>query len=182
MNQRNSILFLVLVVILAVGAVAYIFFQNKNTTTFLNRDLVITTPATNQETKEMTVFPTSGETSQTTQTVVTIESETSLPQNDVAQLRTKVIEPFVLYYQEDPSSQTATGKLTSLKISVNTQASKNEYPYLLNALFENGGNQGSVIGRKNGEIDWWIPTCMGSCPLSENFKTKYPEIAKQVSQ
>lgn len=58
--------------------------------------------------------------------------------------------------------------------------SKAEFPYLFNAIYESGGYSGFVIEKKNGQISWWFPECMNGCNLSQNFKTKYPEIAKIV--
>lgn len=91
-----------------------------------------------------------------------------------AELMAKIVNPFIDYYVNDPYVQIA-----SIEIEENTQESKVTYPYLFTALSKNGGSQGFVIRLP---IDWWIPECMGSCPFTDSFKTKYPEIVKKSNQ
>ncbi len=93
--------------------------------------------------------------------------------NTKSEIQTKIIDPFIDYYATDQYF-----KVASIEVSENTQASKTTYPYLFSAISKTGGNQGFVIGKT---IDWWIPECMGPCPLTEAFKAKYPEIVKKLA-
>lgn len=114
--------------------------------------------------------------STTAKGIAVIESENTLPPLDVAELYSRVINPFVDYHKDEQSGQ----PLASLKISQNTNVSKDVYPYKAEAVFSNGANEGFLISKSNGHIGWWLPECLNGCHLSENFKAKYPEIAAKV--
>ena len=84
----------------------------------------------------------------------------------------KIVEPY-LDYQKDQKKV-----LISFEVAENLiPETKATYPYTAQGIFIGGAVEGFVFGKA---IDWWLPECLGPCPLSENFKTKYPEIAKKL--
>ncbi len=105
--------------------------------------------------------------------VVVIESEASIPAQDLSEIKARVINPY-LDYQADAQP----GSLVSFKISPNLLESKTAYPYMADAVFKNGGNEGFLISKNNAHIDWFIPACLNGCVFSDAFKAKYPEIVK----
>jgi hypothetical protein len=144
----------------------------------------IATPV--QTTPQSTALATSKPTTAATSTpeavpVVIIQGEVNLPKTDVDSLRKKVIEPYLEYYKTGSKEQ---GNLVTLKVEINTnQQSSKDYPYKAEAIFSSGANMGFLVSKNNSTIDWWVPECMGTCPFSPDFKTKYPEIvAKQNGQ
>ena len=80
-----------------------------------------------------------------------------------------------MYYgdQNDP--------IKSFTVKVNTNASKTTYPYLANAIFKSGVTNGFTIAKNGGVIDWWVPECMGPCPFSATFRSRYPEIVSRAN-
>ena len=55
------------------------------------------------------------------------------------------------------------------------------YPYGADAIFDNGGYEGWLIGETAGVVNYWIPECMDSpCPLSPDFVSAFPDIAATV--
>lgn len=102
------------------------------------------------------------------------ETEANFTDSDKSQITSRIIEPFLMYY----SDQHGSGYVKTLTISINTQPNKSEYPYLAKYVFKDAVNGGFVITKTDGNIDWWIPECMGPCPFSDSFRNKYPEISK----
>ncbi len=171
--KLNVVVYLIiaLIVIVLTGTTLYFLDQNQklqknNSTTSVSITPAVSPIITQSET---VVTPTTavGE-----GVVVIIESEGNLPKDDVNGLRTRVIEPYVEYYK------TGSQKLATFKVSVNTQASKTDYPYMADAIFVGGGNEGFLISKKNGQINWWVPGCIVECQFSDLFKQKYPEIVE----
>jgi hypothetical protein len=174
--MRSGNVAIVLVAILAVGALAVSGFtlyklqgnslspQPTPTTQTRDYDQKIVPPTSN---------PNSSPSAMTAEAKVIVVWEPSgaFPASDKTQLQARVVDPLIDYYKE--ANQ---GKLVTVTISVNNQASATTYPYLGQAVLENGGTLGFVIEKPNGQIKWWTPECMGECPLSASFKTKYPEI------
>lgn len=104
--------------------------------------------------------------------VIVIESEGSIPAGDKSELEKKVIDPFRDYYED----LTSEYWLVSFTIGPNTNPSKTTYPYSAKAIFSNGVVSSFLIERKGTGLAWWFPDCMGPCPFSDDFKSKYPEI------
>lgn len=112
--------------------------------------------------------------------VVIIQSEATLPKSDVTNLRKKVIEPYIKYYNNATKEQ---GTLVTLKIENNTNAqSANTYPYKAEAIFSTGVNNGFLVSKTNGTIDWWLPECMMKCDFDEEFQKEYPEIVEKSAK
>jgi len=103
--------------------------------------------------------------------VVVYESEGLMLSDDKSGIQSRIINPFIDYYSNNPSQI-----VVSIIISVNNNPNKNEFPYLASAVFANGGNQGFVIEKKNGQITWWLPECLNGCQFTDSFEAKYPEI------
>ncbi len=120
-----------------------------------------------------TVTPT---TALDTSSIVIFENEGAIPQQDKDGITKRVIEPFILYYQDNPGQ----GVLKQFTVKINTNANKAQYPYLAYSRFTNGVTYDFVITRTSGKVDWWAPECMGPCPFSATFKSKYPEIVAKV--
>lgn len=95
-----------------------------------------------------------------------------------AKLNERIVLPFIDYDKDHPS----TSKVLTVQISQNTQASKNQYPYLFEAIYENGGTVGFVIAPQGDSFQWYVPEGMGGCQLTAAYKQKYPEIAKACGE
>ena len=106
--------------------------------------------------------------------VVVYESEGVIPAADKAQLKARNVDPVIDYYAE----QSEQGPIATVTVSFNTEASKNTYPYTVRVVFENAVHMGFAVERKAGGLGWWFPECMTQCQVSQQFKSKYPEIAK----
>lgn len=166
------IFILVGVVIVLVGISAFLYGQNINLSqngaakTENNQAIVPTGNLENN--KAPVVSPTSAPTP-----VVVIESEGSIPAQDLSELKLRVINPYI-----DFKAESQPGELVSFKVSPNLLASKDTYPYMADAVFKNGGNEGFLIMKSAGHINWYLPECINGCNFSESFKAKYPEIVK----
>ncbi len=86
----------------------------------------------------------------------------------------RIVNPFIDYELDHPGQS----KVLTINISENTQASKNQFPYLFEAIYENGGTRGFVIAPQGDSFQWYVPEGMGGCQLTAAYKQKYPEIAK----
>ncbi len=160
---------LFLVIIALVGVSAYLFGQNQEKEKALQTEAVIT-PST------QVVIPSFAPTSAASPAaqnspVVIIESQGSIPAADLSELKLRVVNPYLDYSQESQP-----GMLVSFKVSPNLLESKAAYPYMADAVFKNGGNEGFLISKNNGHIDWYLPACINGCNFSDSFKSKYPEI------
>lgn len=87
-----------------------------------------------------------------------------------AQIRGRVVEPFILYYRDLADYP----RLLTITISVVPDVPG--YPYKAEAIFETGVTAGWLIGVQGGLVDWWLPECMYSCEFSDAFRAAYPEI------
>ncbi len=87
-----------------------------------------------------------------------------------AQIRTRIVEPFVLYYRDQPDYPAL------LTITISIVPDVPGYPYKAEAIFETGITSGFLIGVQDGLVDWWLPECMYSCGFSDSFRAAYPEI------
>lgn len=161
---------LILVIIALVGVAAYLFGKNQDkeavqTETVITPGAQVFAPSP-AVTQSALLTPAAGSTP-----VVVIESEGSIPPLDLAEIKTRVINPYL-----DFSATSQPGSLVSFKVSPNLLESKVTYPYMADAVFKNGGNEGFLISKNNGHIDWYLPACLNGCNFSESFKAKYPEI------
>lgn len=172
--QKIWFLILVGVVIVLVGVTAFLYGQGQG----LGQNGAATTENQNESAQNNNISPTNSAVSpivtmSTNAPAVVIEAEGAFPPQDVMEIKARVIAPYLDY-----KAEVQPGDLVSFKISQNPHASKNEFPYLADAIFKNGGNEGFVIGKTNGHINWYIPECLNGCQFSEAFKAKYPEIVK----
>ena len=166
------IVILLLVLILGgVGGFIYLQSAQKSPTPETNQKIVPPVEPTSTPIVSPTASPSASA------PTVTIESEATFPVQDVSELKARVINPFMDYIAEarpdDP--------LLQVTIKKNLQASGATYPYVLDSLSKNGVTQGGLISKTNGHLDWWFPECLNGCNLSDAYKTKYPEVAKQVN-
>ncbi len=171
--KNGVVLSLICVVIVLFGAAAYLFGQNQKLSSGSPTVTIFPSVAptiSDESSNNSLPSPTQGATTQ--KAVIIIESQGSLPGDDAALLRSRIAEPYVLYHESLSEEQ----QVVSFKISVNTQQSKNDFPYLADAVLKNGGNEGFVISKKDGKIDWWFPECMIECQFTPQFSAKYPEI------
>lgn len=168
-RENGNILPILLIVIavLALAGAAYLFIQNQKL-----QNLSSNQPSASP-TVSATITPTASPTS-TPKPIIVYEAEGTFSQPEKDELTKKVINPFTDYYQEQNTT------LLTMTIAKNIQASKDTYPYSVNAIFANGGNQGFLVMKVGTGVDWWIPDCMGGCNLTASFKAKYPEIAARV--
>jgi len=163
---------LILIIIVLVGVSAYLFGKNQDQTAVQTEAIIspqaqVLTPSL-AVTQTAPLAPVAGSTA-----VVVIESEGSIPAQDLSELKARVINPYLDYQAEVQS-----GNLVSFKVSPNLLESKAAYPYMADVVFKNGGNEGFLISKNNGQIDWYLPGCINGCVFSEAFKAKYPEIVK----
>ncbi len=187
MKSNGSILLIIvlsLIGILLFAIVGFLIYQNQQLVnqvveTKSTTSAPTTSPSPVEAKKTQETLPTSTPTpgNSAKKPVVIYEAEGSIPLDDRAGIQSRIVEPFIYYHQNEVNQP-----LVSITISPNTQASKSEFPYLFNGIFESGGYNGFVIEKKSGQIDWWVPACMNGCNLSNDFKTKYPAIAEMVNQ
>jgi hypothetical protein len=97
-------------------------------------------------------------------------AEGSFSADEKSQIMTRVVNPFILYYSE------LADHPPLLTLTIEKYDGLAGYPYQAEAIFETGINIGWLIPATGGTVDWWIPECMGPCPLSDNFRATYPEI------
>jgi len=82
----------------------------------------------------------------------------------------KVIGPFIHYHgdlEEYPQL---------LTVHVQPYDDDPAWLYTAEAIFAGGGYTGWLLPATAGELDWWVPDCMGPCALSDSFRAAYPEI------
>lgn len=171
--QRIWMFILIGIVIILVGVSAFLYGQNQG----IGKNGAATTENTNSSLVASptvpVVSPVITQGSEVNVPVVVIEAEGAFPPEDVTQIKSRVIQPYI-----DFKNDTQPGEVVSIQVSQNPHASKNEFPYLFDAIYKNGGNEGFVIGKTNGLINWYIPECLNGCQFSESFTAKYPEIVK----
>lgn len=171
--QKIWMLILLGVVIVLVGVSAFLYGQNQG----VSQNGAAKTEGESQNAPSDAPLPTDSLSQAPTQAVaspaVVIEAEAAYPAQDLSEIKARIIAPYLDYKADNQP-----GELISFKISQNPHPSKAEFPYLADGIFKNGGNEGFVIGKKDGHINWYIPECMNGCNFSESFKAKYPEIVK----
>jgi len=102
--------------------------------------------------------------------VVTYEREGLLDTTEKGKLKTKLLDPFLDYYNEK--------EITYVAVIVTAPENVGE-SYSVTAVHKNGGNAGFLFGKRGEDFDFWKPECMEGCEYSEKFKKKYPEIIGQ---
>lgn len=57
-------------------------------------------------------------------------------------------------------------------------------PYDVVIIHKNGVFSGELLGKRGDLTSYWVPPCMdvNDCGISSEFKTKYPELMKQLNQ
>lgn len=176
---------LVLIATVAIAMAAYIFGQNQKLSRTLDNSEIsveISTGPTVQN-LQLNIEDEGGQatlppTQPAPTSVVVFEASGSIPSVDKAQLMERVVEPFVDYNNEQVSER----HIVSITVAKNTDASPNEYPYKLQAIYSDGVNSGFLIPTKEDAIDWWLPECMGVCQFSPQFSAKYPFIVSHFNQ
>lgn len=173
--QKAFWILIVVLLLSAVGAAAYWYGQQTNNqamdkTVLLASSSPSATTASPQGSSAPSTTPSPS--AAVPKPVVVFESQGSISDSDLKQLNSRIVDPIIDYYKENPSQE-----IVSLTISPNDKPSKNEFPYLGSIVFKNGGNSGFVIAKKDGQINWWGPDCM-VCTFSAEYKAKYPEITK----
>lgn len=178
MNKGNTLLVVLVTILLAgaIGAAAYFYGQNQS----LKSSYMPTVPpsypsASPYQNLEPTVVP--SPTPVQNKVTVVFEADGTFTKAEKDELYKKVINPFTDYYSEPGAS---TQKLLTITVAKNDKASKDQYPYSVQAVFDGGGTQGFLAMKVGSGIDWWVPECLTKCVLSDAFKAKYPEIAAKV--
>lgn len=170
---------LTLVIIVLVGVAAFLFGQSKGQ----NVDTAVKTEVNENQMGDQVSSPSatpiissapSPTSSSANNPVVVFEAQGSISATDLSELKARVTNPYVDYHAE-----ATPGTLVSLTVSPNLQPSKTTYPYQASAVYKNGGNEGFLISKNAGHIDWWRPECINGCVFSDAFKAKYPETVKQ---
>jgi hypothetical protein len=177
--RRGNVWLVILLVLAGVGMAAGAYYYGKQQAGTKSQ---IMTEATNEPTAYITPYPTpmpptpteKAEALGKTGPVVVYESEGAIPAADKAQLKARNADPLIDYYAE----QSEQGPIATVTVSFNTEASKNTYPYTVRVVFDNAVHMGFAVERKASGLGWWFPECMTQCQVSQQFKTKYPEIAK----
>ena len=101
--------------------------------------------------------------------VVAFQRPGLLSARDRALLQERVIEPIIDYNNET--------KLTLVTMSITVPATSGE-DYHVESFFGGGGFEGMLWGKRDGEIPYWTPNCMGPCEFSEVFRAKHPEVVE----
>ena len=82
----------------------------------------------------------------------------------------KVVRPYI-HYHDDLADHP-----TLLTVSIEHYEGDPSFLYTAEAIFETGVYNGWLMPATAGVLDWWVPDCMGPCPLSDSFRATYPEI------
>lgn len=176
MKERGvAVIFLLLVIIVVsilTGAGYYFFIYQKGdtgltkVTSLLSPSPVITEKPVSTPTVAVTATPT------LPTPVVVFEAAGSFTQSEKDLITQKVIKPFIDYNQD------LEDQADLVSITINHSDTPG-FPYSVNAIFANGGTSGFLVSGSGGDIDWWLPDCMGECPFTPEFKAKYPELVSQ---
>ncbi len=82
----------------------------------------------------------------------------------------RVVGPFIHYHADlEDSAQMLT-------VHVQPFEDDPSWLYKAEAIFAGGGYIGWLLPASDGDLDWWLPDCMGPCELSDSFRAAYPEI------
>ncbi len=173
--QAITYLIIAAFVIMLIGSTIYFLDQNQKRERLNTRTQASITPAPTERFLPK-ASPTASASSQVSSPVVIIEAELTLPPRDRDELKKRVIEPYIDYFKDVHKDDT----LVSFKVSANTGASSTSYPYKADSISKNGVNEGFLISKTNGSIDWWLPECLAKCEFSDTFRTKYPQIVAKV--
>jgi len=85
----------------------------------------------------------------------------------------RVINPYTDYYKN------SSERVGLLSLFVQKNDSKDPtLPYTLASIFQNGRNEMIYIRLNDGDVKWWMPECLYTCPFPPGFAKKYPEIVK----
>ena len=57
-----------------------------------------------------------------------------------------------------------------------------DYSYEIDVIMATGVNSGFLYGTPGQKLEYYLPTCMGPCPFTDEFKEKYPEIVAKDEQ
>lgn len=101
--------------------------------------------------------------------VVSFRRPGLLSARDRELLQERVIQPIIDYNNEDEL------KLVTLSITVPERSGEE---YYVDSYFIGGGFEGMIWGKRDGNIPYWTPNCMGPCEFSEAFRAKHPEVVK----
>lgn len=87
-------------------------------------------------------------------------------------LQARVIEPIIDYNNETEL------KLVTMSVTV---PAKSGEEYTVESFFLGGGFEGMIWGKRDGEIPYWRPNCLGPCEFGEAFRAKHPEVVKAAT-
>lgn len=102
--------------------------------------------------------------------VVVFLAAGSFSADEEAQIRSRVVNPFIHYYRD------LAGHPPLVSFTIEKVSGVAGYPYGATAVFETGINIGFLISASGGAVDWWLPECMVACTFSDSFRAEYPEI------
>ena len=105
--------------------------------------------------------------------VVVFQQAGLLSARDKTLLEERVIQPMIDYHNEN--------EVKIVTISVKTPAHSGE-EYDIETFFVGGVYEGMIWGKKDGDIPYWVPGCLGPCALSDTFRAKHPEIVAQMKK
>ncbi|MBU2052026.1 hypothetical protein KKH13_02355 [Patescibacteria group bacterium] len=166
----------VILFIISTGTAGWFYYQNLK----LKQQVALITETSNPQVSPTTIIlssspsPTPSNSSFPQLPVVVFEPP--LSSNDYTtqrvEIQKKIINPIIDYYKYFENSY-----LVSLTIQLqNNESLKGQYPYNLSGIRSDGGTHNEALIQDSGLLSWWIPTCMGPCDYSEEFKQKYPQI------
>lgn len=166
--QKGSALLIGLLIVVGIGLAGGLYYYQSQQARM--RDQIMTEQPGLTPTQAAEVEMEGGE------PVVVFQAEGAIPESDQEELQARVIDPIIDYYEDLPEG----GNILTITAAPNNFETKVTYPYTIDAIFDNGISLGIAIERKADGLAWWYPECMGECPLSDDFRTKYPEIVKAL--
>ena len=173
---KMMIILLIIIVVALLGVVGFLLMQTRSVQ---EKKRVVSPTVTVADSLKATENPMPQATtsaispSAMSNVKTTIVNESSLPAQDVSELKARVINPYI-DFNNDLGIETT--EITVTKYVPNGSPSSLTYAYSLDYKMKNGGYGGFLISKTNDHIDWYQPECMGGCTFSEAFKSKYPEI------
>ncbi len=173
-NERGfAVIAIIVILVLVLGAIAgYFILQNQKTPA---PQQVSSQPSPSADLiQEISPIPTSEASLSPTPTapVVVFEAAGSFSDSEEEQIRQRVVNPFIAYHQDIEDY----ADIVSITIS---HSATPGFLYSVDAVFANGGMTGFLVSSTGGDIDWWLPDCMGECPFTQSFRATYPEIVSQ---
>jgi hypothetical protein len=105
----------------------------------------------------------------TREPIVVFETALSFSEIETKLIWDRVVTPYIHWYADlEDHPPLATMYIKKVEMP--------GFLYSASVIFEEGIHGSWIMSGADGIVDWWYPECLGSCPISEDFRSAYPEI------